>query len=56
MMVDTKKCLPSFFMLEKCTSEYLLGRIAAISLRIYNITGDEAYYYNAIKYYIENIM
>lgn len=37
--------------IEKCTSEYLLGRIAAISLRIYNITGDEAYYYNAIKYY-----
>lgn len=37
--------------LENCTSEYLLGRIAAISLRIYNLTGDEKYYYNALNHY-----
>lgn len=37
--------------IEKCNSEYLIGRIAAISLRIYNLTGDEKYYYNALNHY-----
>lgn len=33
------------------TSEYLFGRLAAISLRIYNISGEAEYYYSALEYY-----
>ena len=37
--------------LENSTSEYLYGRLAAICLRAYNLSGDSAYYYSALKYY-----
>ncbi len=33
------------------TSEYLYGRLAAVCLRIYNITNDQQYYYWALDYY-----
>lgn len=33
------------------TSEYLFGRLAAISLRIYNISNENEYYYAALEYY-----
>ncbi len=32
-------------------SEYLFGRLAAISLRIYHLCGDSEYYYSALEYY-----
>ena len=37
--------------MENSTSEYLYGRLAAICLRAYNLSGDSAYYYSALKYY-----
>lgn len=36
---------------ENSTSEYLFGRLAAISLRIYNISNEIEYYYSALEYY-----
>lgn len=36
---------------ENSTSEYLFGRLAAICLRIYNISDDIEYYYSALQYY-----
>lgn len=36
---------------EHSVSESLLGRVAAINLRLYNLTKDEAYYYSALEYY-----
>lgn len=32
-------------------SEYIFGRLAAISLRIYHLCGDNEYYYSALEYY-----
>ena len=37
--------------IENSTSEYLFGRLAAICLRIYNISNDIDYYYSALEYY-----
>ena len=37
--------------IEHSTSETLFGRMAAISLRIYNILNDPQYYHDALKYY-----
>lgn len=37
--------------IENSTSEYLFGRLAAICLRIYNISKDIDYYYSALEYY-----
>ena len=50
-LIDCLNLLQNNVDLENCNSEYLIGRIAAISLRIYNLTGDEKYYYNALNYY-----
>lgn len=50
-LIECLNFLQNHVDLEGCNSEYLLGRIAAISLRIYNLTGDEKYYYNALKHY-----
>lgn len=36
---------------DNSTSEYLYGRLAAISLRIFNISGETEYYYMALNYY-----
>lgn len=36
---------------DNSTNEYLLGRLAAISLRVYNISKDSDYYYSALGYY-----
>lgn len=36
---------------ESSTSETLLGRLAAICLRVFNITQDEQFYYSALEYY-----
>lgn len=36
---------------DTCCSEKVFGRLAAISLRIYNLSKDEEYYYSALKYY-----
>ena len=36
---------------ENSTSEYLFGRLAAICLRIYNISNENEYYYSALEYY-----
>lgn len=35
----------------KSTSEYLYGRLAAISLRIFNISSEIEYYHSALEYY-----
>ena len=37
--------------IENSTSEYLFGRLAAICLRVYNLSDDPEYYYSALKYY-----
>lgn len=37
--------------IENSTSEYLFGRLAAICLRVYNLSNDPEYYYSALKYY-----
>lgn len=37
--------------IENSTSEYLFGRLAAICLRVYNLSNDSDYYYFALKYY-----
>lgn len=37
--------------IENSTSEYLFGRLAAICLRVYNLSGDPEYYYSALEYY-----
>lgn len=37
--------------IENSISEYLFGRLAAICLRIYNISNDTDYYYSALEYY-----
>lgn len=37
--------------IENSISEYLFGRLAAICLRIYNISNDAEYYYSALEYY-----
>ena len=37
---------------DNSTSEYLFGRLAAISLRVFNISGDHQYYYDALNYYL----
>ena len=37
--------------IENSTSEYLFGRLAAICLRIYNLSDDCNYYYYALEYY-----
>ena len=37
--------------IDTSTSEYLLGRIAAIYLRMYNISNDEMFYHLALDYY-----
>ncbi|MEE0919040.1 MAG: hypothetical protein U0L56_03300 [Lachnospiraceae bacterium] len=36
---------------DNSTSEYLYGRLAAICLRIYNISNESEYYYSALEYY-----
>lgn len=36
---------------ESSTSEFLFGRLAAISLRIFNLSGDQQYYHDALTYY-----
>lgn len=36
---------------DNSTSEYLYGRLAAIFLRVYNITNEAEYYYLALDYY-----
>lgn len=38
---------------EHSISEELYGRIAAISLRVFNLSGDMQYYYDALKYYMK---
>lgn len=37
--------------IDTCCSEKVFGRLAAISLRIYNLSKDAEYYYCALKYY-----
>lgn len=37
--------------IENSTSEYLFGRLAAICLRVYNLSNDSEYYYSALEYY-----
>lgn len=37
--------------IDTSTSESLFGRLAAICLRIYNLSKDQEYYYSALKYY-----
>lgn len=37
--------------IENSTSEYLFGRLAAICLRVYNLSDVPEYYYSALKYY-----
>ena len=37
--------------IENCTSEYLFGRLAAICLRVYNLSNNPEYYYSALEYY-----
>ena len=37
-------------------SEYTLGRIAAINLRVFNLTEEPCYYYDALKYYAKGSM
>lgn len=37
--------------IENSTSEYLSGRLAAICLRVYNLSNDSEYYYSALEYY-----
>ena len=37
--------------IENSTSEYLFGRLAAICLRVYNLSDEPEYYYSALEYY-----
>lgn len=37
--------------IENSTSENLFGRLAAICLRVYNISNEDSYYYLALEYY-----
>lgn len=50
-LIDCINLINSKIDLDTSTSEYTLGRIAAVNLRIYNLTGESCYYYDALKYY-----
>lgn len=50
-LVECINFIKSHIDVEDSTSEYLLGRLAAISLRIFNLSGDQQYYYDALTYY-----
>lgn len=50
-LIDCLNFILSNVNIDTCCSEKVFGRLAAISLRIYNISKDEEYYYLALKYY-----
>jgi len=50
-LIDSLNFILNNINVETCCSEKVFGRLAAISLRIYNISKDEEYYYSALKYY-----
>ncbi len=50
-LIDSLNFILNNINVETCCSEQVFGRLAAISLRIYNISKDEEYYYSALKYY-----
>lgn len=51
MLMDCIDLVTSSTDMESTTSEELLGRIAAIYLRMFNISKIESYYYAALDYY-----
>ena len=50
-LIDSLNFILENINVETCCSEKVFGRLAAISLRIYNISKDDEYYYSALKYY-----
>lgn len=50
-LIECVELITSRVDIKYSTSEHLLGRIAAIYLRLYNILGEETYYYCALEYY-----
>ncbi len=50
-LVECINFIRSNISVEDSTSEYLFGRLAAISLRIFNLSGDQQYYHDALTYY-----
>ena len=50
-LIDCLNFILANINIETCCSEKVFGRLAAICLRIYNISTDEEYYYSALKYY-----
>lgn len=50
-LVECLKLIKDEADIEHSVSETLFGRLAAINLRLYNLTTDEVYYYAALDYY-----
>ncbi len=50
-LIDCINLITNSVHIESSTSEYLFGRLAAISLRVYNLSHDESYFYTALEYY-----
>lgn len=50
-LVDCIKIIQKYIDVENSTSEYLFGRLAAICLRIYQLSDDAEYYYSSLDYY-----
>lgn len=50
-LVDCIQLIQNSFNLSETTSETLLGRFAAICLRIFSFTGDDDYYYMSLENY-----
>lgn len=50
-LIDCINIIHEYIDVENSTSEYLFGRLAAISLRIYQLSDDSEYYYSSLNYY-----
>ena len=52
-LIDILNYLKEKIDIDNSTSEELYGRVAAICLRLFNISGDKNFYYEALKYYMK---
>ncbi len=52
-LIDILNYLKERIDIDNSTSEEIYGRVAAICLRLFNISGDKIYYYEALKYYMK---
>lgn len=50
-LVECIKLIKAEIDVEHAASETLFGRLAAINLRLYDLTQDEVYYYSSLEYY-----